>query len=294
MSRSLVRVLPWLAGVLVLGVCLALVPPWARGGSDGRGSSPPPPTPAAADLPAGFAGPDAPLSGRSTVFDGLPSVGALFLTDAAGHSTHHHLCTASVVASAVGNVIATAAHCLSNPADGLPASSTAPVLFVPGYHDGQEPYGEWAASRVLVDPHWAADSDPDYDVAFVLVHRVGAAPGARLADLVGAQAVGFDRQRPVPVGAVGYPTATERPVACRNTLTAYSPTQSEFDCAGFADGSSGGPLLADVDPGTGRGTLVGVIGGYQQGGDTPDVSYACVFDDAVRSLYAQALAATTG
>jgi V8-like Glu-specific endopeptidase len=293
-TRPQVRALSRLLGALVLGVCCVLVLPWAHAGTSAAKASPPPPqapaADAAADVPPGFAGPAAPLSGTGVAFDGLPAVGALFPTDAAGHRTRHHSCTATVVASAVGNVVATAAHCLSDPAQGLPASSTASLVFVPGYHDGIEPYGEWAVTRALVDPHWAATGDPDDDVAFVLVQRVGD-PGARLADLVGAEAVGFSRPRPVAVGAVGYPTATEKPVACHNTLKVYSATQSEFDCTGFASGSSGGPMLTGIDPRTGRGTLVGVIGGYQQGGYTPDISYSCYFGDAVKALYELAVAA---
>ena len=38
------------------------------------------------------------------------------------------------------------------------------------------------------------------------------------------------------------------------------------------------------------GTIVGVIGGYQQGGDTPSVSYSVKFGTAVRTLYDQAVA----
>ncbi|MFC1409924.1 serine protease [Streptacidiphilus sp. N1-12] len=295
MTRSQLRVLSRLAGALVFGICFVLALQWARPAADSAGSPPPPPRPAsaadsAANVPAGFAGPAATLSTAGAAFDGLPSVGALFLADDTGRSTHHHFCTGTVVASTVGNVVATAAHCLSDPAAGAPASASAPVLFVPGYHDGREPYGEWTVTKVLVDPHWAASSDRDYDVAFVVVSRLGS-PGARLADLVGAQAVGFAPQRPEPVGVIGYPADTEKPVACRNTLKVYSPTQSEFDCTGFADGSSGGPILTGVDPRTGRGTLVGVIGGYEEGGDTPDVSFASYFGDAVKALYAQAVAA---
>lgn len=296
MTRSQLRVLSRVLGAVVFGVCFVLALQWIHpGGSSDATVPPPPPRPAGAaeatvNVPVGFAGPSAALSGTSTVFDGLPSVGAVFLTDAAGHSDHHHNCTATVVTSEVGSVIATAAHCLSDPANGLPAAPNAPVVFVPGYHDGKEPYGEWAATKVLVDPHWAASSDPDYDVAFIVVSKPGA-PGARLADVVGAQSIGFSPQRPVPVGVIGYPTDTEKPVACRNTLKAYSSTQSEFDCTGFEDGSSGGPMLTDVDPKTGHGTLIGVIGGYQEGGDAPDVSYASYFGDAVKALYQQALAA---
>lgn len=43
-----------------------------------------------------------------------------------------------------------------------------------------------------------------------------------------------------------------------------------------------------MDPATGNGTVVGVIGGYQQGGDSPAVSYAAMFGQNVLSLYVTA------
>ncbi len=48
-------------------------------------------------------------------------------------------------------------------------------------------------------------------------------------------------------------------------------------------------MLTDVDPGTGLGTLIGVIGGYQQGGATDSVSYAVRFGPSVAALYQQAI-----
>ncbi|HXF20282.1 MAG TPA: hypothetical protein VN597_07475 [Streptosporangiaceae bacterium] len=41
---------------------------------------------------------------------------------------------------------------------------------------------------------------------------------------------------------------------------------------------------------TGLGTVIGVIGGYQQGGNTPSVSYSAGFGRAVRTLYEAAVA----
>ena len=52
------------------------------------------------------------------------------------------------------------------------------------------------------------------------------------------------------------------------------PDQLEFDCPGYASGTSGSPLLARVDPRTVLGTVLGVIGGYQLGSLTSSVSYA--------------------
>jgi hypothetical protein len=38
------------------------------------------------------------------------------------------------------------------------------------------------------------------------------------------------------------------------------------------------------------GTIVGVIGGYEQGGNTPSVSYSAFFGSDVHQLYEQAIA----
>lgn len=53
----------------------------------------------------------------------------------------------------------------------------------------------------------------------------------------------------------------------------------------FPDGTSGGPWVIDVDAATGDGTVIGVIGGYQYGGDSPDVSYSSYFDSDIKDLY---------
>jgi hypothetical protein len=45
-----------------------------------------------------------------------------------------------------------------------------------------------------------------------------------------------------------------------------------------------------VHPATGLGTVIGVIGGYEQGGDTPSVSYSARFGSSVRALYNKAVA----
>ncbi len=237
-------------------------------------------------MPASLAGPKASPDGHSTPFEGLPAVGALFYPDDNG--ADHHFCTASVVHSPGGDVVATAAHCLSDPANGSP--NPASVVFAPGFHDGQRPYGVWRATSVLIDPHWAANSDQDSDVAFLVVHKDGD-PKARIEDAVGAERIAFGSDRPATVGVIGYPSSSDRPISCLNSLTAYSPTQSQFDCTGFADGTSGSPVLQGIDPKTGLGTLVGVIGGYQEGGDSDDVSYAVYFGDRIQALFVQAATA---
>ena len=59
----------------------------------------------------------------------------------------------------------------------------------------------------------------------------------------------------------------------------------EFDCGGYTNGTSGSALVVNPSPATGLGTVVGVIGGYEEGGDTPSVSYSAAFGTSALSLY---------
>jgi len=296
-TQAQLRVLARTLGVLAFGVCFVLVLDRSTGGSSDRLSSSPlsatkrsMPAPAPARVPAVLDGPSATPGTTSSPFVGMPMVGAVFLNGEGGHPGDH-FCTASVVDSPSGDLIATAAHCLEDPANG--STTPASFVFVPGYHDGKEPYGEWTPVKVMIDPHWTANADPDYDIAFAVVQETGH-PKARLSDLVGSEAISFNTKLPVVASGIGYPASGDQPIACLNTLKSFQPTQSEFDCSGFADGSSGGPLLTAVAPGTGRGYLVGVIGGYEEGGLTPEVSYAATFTDSVESLYQRAAAVPAG
>lgn len=223
-----------------------------------------------------------PLTG--TAFTGLPQVGALF--DYANGATTSHFCSGSVVSSDTGDIVVTAAHCVYDSSSGTYQTG---IAFVPGYHDGQQPYGVWTPSKILVPQQWMDSSDPDYDVAFLVVHQPGSSQ--RLQDEVGADELGLNPDYASLVQVVGYPDGTEQPITCTNYSKQFSPTQLEFDCANFPDGTSGGPFLADVDPRTGLGTVAGVIGGYQTGGDTPDISYSSYFGTAVGELFSQAEAA---
>ena len=72
------------------------------------------------------------VSPDAASFTGISQVGALFQ---GAWQSNPHFCSASVVDSPSGDVIATAAHCLSGNGQDLE--------FVPMYHDGQAPYGAW-------------------------------------------------------------------------------------------------------------------------------------------------------
>jgi hypothetical protein len=120
------------------------------------------------------------------------------------------------------------------------------LTFAPGYHDGTAPYGMWSVTSTLVAPGWIDDSDPDLDVGFVTVRQDG------------------------------NPSSIE---------SVTGANQFGIACDGFPDGTSGGPWVVGAAPDTSLGTVVGVIGGYQLGGDEEDVSYSSYFDTDIEKLY---------
>lgn len=214
-------------------------------------------------------------SGRNQTFGGVTAVGALFGTDPKTGKLEGHFCTASVVHSPGGDLAATAAHCVTQ--------HSGPIVFVPGYDNGREPFGQWRVTKSYTTQAWQATQDPDDDVAFL---RIAPAPdGVPIEDVTGAERLGTGWPSHAYVQVMGYPDSANQPVWCANWTGRFSPTQLEFDCADYTDGTSGSPFLAGVSPATGEGTVIGVIGGYEQGGDTADVSYSVAFGPAVASLY---------
>ena len=216
-------------------------------------------------------------------FAGTPAVGALFTISNGRLGTH--FCTASVVHSPEGNLILTAAHCLAGYSDTSPSS----IAFVPRYEDGASPEGIWLVTRIFVDQAWATAADPDDDFAFLTVAQPGSSTPIEY--VTGAEQLGTGEATAAVTRVVGYPDSLAQPIVCQNRTSMFSTTQMQFDCDGFTMGTSGSPFL--IDPGgAGDGaTVVGVIGGYQQGGDSPNVSYAAALGANAQALYDVAIAA---
>lgn len=241
------------------------------------------PTPKSAGTTPGAAAVSAPpvtAPGRSVVLSAgqQPSqVGAVFTGSlAAGHS-----CTASVVDSPAGDLIVTAAHCLSS---GTAKGST----FVPGYRDGTAPFGVWQITDVLEDAAWTGGHDPDHDVAFAVVQPLD---GRSLQSVVGSYGLDTSGVSSATVQITGYPSSTDEPISCTGSSSAFGAAQLRVYCTGYPSGTSGSGWVENYDRSTGTGAIMGVIGGYQTGGDTADVSYSTRFGSSTQALYRQAEAA---
>jgi V8-like Glu-specific endopeptidase len=209
-------------------------------------------------------------------------VGALF--ERQGQS--EHFCTASVVTSPGRDLLITAAHCINS---GKGGSYRQDIVFIPDYRDGQAPFGVWTVRRLLVAPQWSNSSDPDFDVGFVVLNSLD---GKNIEDILGANRLGLDTGYQYLVRVTGYPDSDAAPVTCLNYTSEESTSQLRFDCGGYTGGTSGSPWMTHVDTETRTGTIVGVLGGFEQGGDTPSISYSALLGPTIQRLYQQAISAS--
>jgi V8-like Glu-specific endopeptidase len=207
-------------------------------------------------------------------------VGALFEHDPDGD----HFCTASVVASPGRDLLITAAHCINGGKNG---GYRQDIVFIPGYRDGREPFGVWTPAKLLVAPQWENSSDPDYDVGFIVLKPHD---GKNIEEVLGANQLGINPGYQHLVRVTGYPASKDAPVTCAGPTSRQSQSQLRFDCDGFTGGTSGSPWVTHFDPRTLTGTIVGVLGGYQEGGSTEAISYSSYLGPEVEQLYRQAVA----
>lgn len=195
----------------------------------------------------------------------IPHTGAIFpnVLNLARTLQLPHVCSGSVVHSVSGDVVITAAHCIIGNGQGF--------AFAPGYHDGVFPYGLWPVRHVHVNAAWLRHQDPRHDYAFLTVtpQRLGGQLRT-LESVAGSFTLGTAPAAHTVVVMSGYLLGSkDEPLTCNAAvyLTADYPTLA---CAGFGDGTSGGPWVVG-------GHVVGVIGGLHQGGCTPDISYSSPF-----------------
>jgi len=189
--------------------------------------------------------------------------------------TKNYWCSASSVAAANRNLVATAGHCAYDAKTGSQAEYW---IFIPGYDKGNTPYGIYVGHSLNLHEDFVGKGDYDYDYAFVTVHdgfkwKAGKTSGTyemesvgSLEDNVGGQGMVTNRGTGLSTVAFGYPAAPHpdgyRPYDGQRlkwcdgrTIKVKAPTrlveQGIALTCGFTNGASGGPWLISYSNGLG-------------------------------------------
>jgi len=196
-----------------------------------------------------------------------PRVGAVFLG-----GSELHACTGSVLHSAAGNLVLTAAHCMG--------VAGGPATFVPGFAGKAAPADLWTVDALYLDPRWVADRDPRADYAIVRVSRAGG--GSVEAQVGSALSLGSAPAKGSRVKVVAYPAGVGgMPIGCQTSTGISDGGYPQLPCRGLVDGTSGAPWISGS-------TVIGVIGGLHGGGCADNLSFSSPFDQHITDLLARA------
>ncbi|NKQ56591.1 peptidase [Amycolatopsis sp. K13G38] len=189
-------------------------------------------------------------------------------------------CSGDAVTSGNKSVVITAGHCVK-----YQGTWHTNWVFVPGYDNGNAPYGEWAASQTLTTPQWEAGEDLNYDVGAAVVQPLN---GRRLTDVVGGQGIAFNQQRGQTMYTFGYPAegkydGTKLDYCSGSTFTDFISSNDNGMRCDMTGGSSGGPWFVNFDEGTGTGLQNSVNSfGYTF---MPGYMFGPYFGSDVQNLY---------
>lgn len=159
-------------------------------------------------------------------------------------------CSGDAVTSGNKSVVLTAGHCVK-----LEGAFHTDWVFVPGYNNGNAPFGTWTARQTMSTPQWVATEDINFDVGAAVVNTIN---GQWLADVVGAQGVAFNQARGQRMYAFGYPAAAPydgtKLIYCSGTVINDFLLSSDLGMlCNMTGGASGGPWFLSFNEGTGSG-----------------------------------------
>ncbi|MBA9002523.1 trypsin-like serine peptidase [Thermomonospora cellulosilytica] len=193
-------------------------------------------------------------------------------------------CSGSAVVSQNKSTVITAGHCVKM--DGAWHTNW---VFVPGYDNGNTPYGTWTARQTLATSQWAASENITYDVGAAVLNPLN---GQSLTDVVGGRAIAFNQSRTQRMYSFGYPAAApydgSKLTYCSGTTSSSLLYGSIGMVCNMTGGSSGGPWFSGFDESTGVGTL-NSVNSYRM--NLPILNrymYGPYFGPEAQALYTQA------
>ncbi|CAM5505333.1 peptidase [Streptomyces avidinii] len=202
-------------------------------------------TPAA---PAAFPQPGGAWTGGGAV---VKTSGRVFFTFNGKNAS----CSGDSITSANGSTVITAGHCVK-----YQGAWHTNWTFVPGYENGNAPYGQWTATKTFATDQWVASEDMNMDVGLAVVAPLN---GQKLSQVVGAQGIVFNGGYNKKMYAFGFPAAapydgTKLVYCSGNTGKDFLLTKDHSLPCNMTGGSSGGPWFQDFNEATGLGTQVSV------------------------------------
>jgi Ca2+-binding RTX toxin-like protein len=161
------------------------------------------------------------------------------------------VCSATVVGSGIGNAVISAGHCVFDA--GFSNRWATNWVFIPGYRDGQAPFGEWVARSLATTTRWVEQADIRFDVGGAVVEP---RQGSELEQSVGARGIAFEQRRDQLFRAFGYPARQppleftgERLFACDSAYGGDDPSEQPPSpmriACDMTEGSSGGGWVID-------------------------------------------------
>jgi hypothetical protein len=216
--------------------------------------------------------------------------GKVFFTITGGSQPGDYVCSGTAVTSNRHTLAWTAGHCVNDPEFGGGFATN--WIFVPGYRNGDEPFGEWPATELLTTTAWHDDADIRQDLGAAVLAR--GPEGQGLEDVIGARPIDFRLSRDQQYTAFGYPAQP----------TIFEPTfdgQRLYSCDSPVTGSDNPPgngpetieILCDMSGGSSGGgwvTANGSINGLTSYGYELDFDhlYGPYFGTDAQHLYEQA------
>jgi hypothetical protein len=214
-----------------------------------------------------------------------------------------YVCSASVVNAPENaehkrppsNAVVTAGHCAIDPETG--AETTNEMIFIPGYHEGEAPFGVWQIEFYATPEAWKKTAkegvrpNEGADIAFIGLKSNSA--GERVGKVVGALGIDFDQACDQTYTQFGYPA--EAPYggellyshttgyAGADTEGAFTPVPMKI-ASDFTRGASGGPWTVGI--GSGTPTVLSLTAyGYA---NQPGYLFGPYFGEAAKKAYGTA------
>ncbi|WP_018350261.1 trypsin-like serine peptidase [Longispora albida] len=161
-------------------------------------------------------------------------------------------CSGSAVTSTNKSTVITAGHCVK-----YQGAWHTNWVFVPGYDNGNRPYGTWAARSLKATPQWVASENISYDIGAAVVSQLD---GANLTDVVGGQGIAFNQPKQQNMYAYGYPAAApydgSKLIYCSGkAFNEWLGTGDLGLTCNMTGGASGGPWFLSFSESAGTGTL---------------------------------------